>query len=396
MRTNNLFVRSLAMGFVAAGALAFTACDNADNSVPGDDVVVVPHVPGIPSDDSATPNPEVLPEDINTVLPNFNYSVERENNFLVIRFDMTGVKDPYTNDWLRLYGPGDSRQNVWLSIDDVPKGFSIYNTIDDASDKDLSAVDLVFLVDNSGSMSQEANAIARDIIQWSNKLAQTLDVQFACVGYSEYGTINGGVDFTDANTLSDYLNRSSGTYRTMGYGGSNAADIEEAANEMNQNRVSDECGVMALKFADQTYNFRTGANRIYVNFTDEPNQPGGKEEYSTEWVKDLGNWPPTKGTIHTVYSASNNWSETLYYKEHPWNLSEYTGGTTLFANSYFTNVTLDDLPVTGALLNSYIIKFTNIEEIFDGQKHVVRITVKSTSENGTILADKTFEIIFEQ
>ena len=66
-----------------------------------------------------------------------------------------------------------------------------------------------------------------------------------------------------------------------------------------------ECGVAALRMADENFAFRTGANRVYVDFTDEPSQPNGKEEFTVEYVNPVNNnWPTTKGTIHTVYSDS--------------------------------------------------------------------------------------------
>ena len=370
--------------------MLFTACDNETNPVI-DPVVVVP---GIPSDDDATPNPVITTDDLNTVLPNFNYSVSKEDSWYVIRVDMTGVQDPFTGDWVRLYGPATpEKQNVWLSIDDMPKGFSISNTADDEAQQ-TKAVDLVFLVDNSGSMSQEADALATQVLAWANKLkASGLDIRFGCVGYD--GAITGAINITTVEKLNEYLNYGSGTGRTKHFGGADASTLNSKTGPYRTGgSSSNECGAAALRFADEQFAFRTGANRVYVNFTDEPNQPNGNTQYSTEWVKEIANWPVTKGTIHTVYSESKDWTQSINYSEYPWNLSEYTGGTTLFTNSSFYGVSLDDLPVTGALQNSYIIRFTNIEHLFDGQPHDVHITVKSASPNGDILADKVFSITF--
>lgn len=377
----------LLSGLLIAGGVVFTSCGEDDNPVVTD---VTPTVPGIPSDKEAGLNPAIDPNDINTIIPNFNYTVNEEGGVSVIRLDMTGVRDPYTNDWVELFGTKHPNQNVWLSLDDSPKGFSITKVANDKK----SSVDLVFLVDNSGSMSEEANAIARDIKAWAAKLAQTIDIKFACVGYSVSGRINGGIDFTDANGLSEFLGENRGTSSTVGFKGDNADALHTKAN--NFGYTGNECGVMALRFADETFAFRNGANRIYVNFTDEPNQPGNNPEFSTEWVKEITNWPSTKGTIHTVYSAYNTWTQTINYREYPWNLSEYTGGTKLFTDSSFNNVSLDDLPVSGALLNSYIIRFTNVAGVFDGKPHKVKITVKSQSPKGEILAEKIYELTFKK
>jgi len=418
MKKLNFLTQSLVAGLVCVSAVALTSCDNADNPTPDAPVVVVPNVPGIPSDGSATPNPVVLPEEINAVLPNFNYSVDKENGFLVIRFDMTGIQDPNNpNEWVRLYGPGDAQQNVWLEIDDKPKGFSIYNTIDGTSQQQ-APVDLVFLVDNSSSMSEEANAIARDIIEWSKELSKTLDVRFGCVGYG--GFVSGAINLTTAEKMETWLNKSTGIMRTRDF----ADETEEKAQALREAAAGTdyrvvgtgykytnkydpdyyECGVVALRFANDKFSFRPGANRVYVNLTDEPNQPNGKNElFSTQWVKEKANWSSIQGTIHTVYTESASWANSYQQyidKDYPWDLSLYTGGTMLFTNSNFRDangkdVKLSDLPVSSALQNSYVIKFTNIEEIFDGQQHKVKITVKATGTDGAVIAEQTFYIVFQ-
>ncbi len=395
------------------GCFVVTSCEKEDK---------IPSVKGIPNDELATPNPIV--ETTNTNLPNFNYTVENENGWNVIRIDMTGVQDPFTRDWMKLYGPATTaKQNLWLEVDGKPKGFSISNTIDELSELPAPKVDLVFLVDNSTSMSEEADAIYRDIIAWSEQLSQTLDIRFACVGYG--GFVSGAINLTTAEILKNYLENKtwlssvSGIWRTRGFVGSDAETLETAANDANYRVVgsgysykdysdpdSYECGVMALRYANDLFSFRKGANRVYVNLTDEPNQPHGKEDlFSTKWVKN--NWTAEQGTIHTVYTRSasygSNYLELLEdpYTDYPWALSLYTDGTMLFTNSNFrdkdgNDVHLSDLPVSGAMENSYIIRFTNVENIFDGQSHKVHFTVKSNGENGVIIADKTVEIVFKK
>lgn len=368
---------------IAAGMFSLTACTVDDN--PSGGIIVVP---GIPSDVAAEPNP-TLPDAPNTTVPNINYSVETQGGNHVIRLDLTGIQSPDDpTQWLRLYGTGTSEQNIWVSIDDVPKGFVIENTID--SEEQVSAVDLVFLVDNSGSMGEEANTIARDIISWSNDLSSTLDMRFGCIGYDE-GYISGALDITDVNTLSTWLNKSTGTSRTHGFKSDYGTDLQTLANNYRVNNWH-ECGVAGLRMADENFTFRNKANRVYVNFTDEPSQPNNNTEFSTEWVKEPSNWPSVKGTIHTVFSGNKNFTEQIYWNEYPWLLSDYTGGTTIFTNASFTGVSLSSLPITGALQNSYIIKFTNIENLFDGQPHVVKITI--LSPNGTVRAEKEYKITF--
>ena len=375
---------------IAAGLFSLASCTVEDNGSSG-----VITVPGIPSDVEADPNP-TLPDAPNTNVANINYVVEKASNGnKVIRFDLTGIQSPDNpTEWLRLYGTNTSEQNIWVSIDDLPKGFTIENTID--SEVQVSAVDLVFLVDNSGSMDEEADAVAKEILDWSKMLSKTLDMRFGCVGYDYDGKVNGAINMCGINEFDAFLNRSGkyGIYRTMGFVG---PDKDNLYSERNRYRTgyytADECGVSSLRYADDLFSFRKNTNRVYVNFTDEPNYPQGNEPMSTQWVKDPNNWPTTKGTIHTVYSSTwVNWTERPLWEEYPWNLSAYTGGTEIKTNSSFSGVSLSTLPITGALQNSYIIRFTNVENLFDGQPHKVKITI--LSPNGTVRAEKEYVISF--
>ena len=376
---------------IAAGLFSLASCTVEDNGSTG-----VITVPGIPADTEADPNP-TLPDAPNTNVANINYVVETASNGnKVIRFDLTGIQSPENpTEWLRLYGTNTSEQNIWISIDDLPKGFTIENTID--SEEQVSAVDLVFLVDNSGSMGEEADAVAKEILDWSKMLSKTLDMRFGCVGYDYNGEVNGAINMCGINEIDAFLNRSGkyGIYRTMGFEG---PDKDVLAKEYARYRTgtwtADECGVSSLRYADDLFNFRKNTNRVYVNFTDEPNYPQGHEPMSTQWVKDPNNWPTTKGTIHTVYSSTYvNWTERPLWEEYPWNLSAYTGGTEIKTNSSFSGVSLSTLPVTGALQNSYIIKFTNVESLFDGQPHKIKITI--LSPNGTVRAEKEYVVTFK-
>lgn len=376
---------------IAAGLFSLASCTVEDNGSTG-----VITVPGIPADTEADPNP-TLPDAPNTNVANINYVVETASNGnKVIRFDLTGIQSPENpTEWLRLYGTNTSEQNIWISIDDLPKGFTIENTID--SEEQVSAVDLVFLVDNSGSMGEEADAVAKEILDWSKMLSKTLDMRFGCVGYDYDGKVNGAINMCGINEIDAFLNRSGkyGIYRTMGFEGPDKDVLaKEYARYSTGTWSADECGVSSLRYADDLFNFRKNTNRVYVNFTDEPNYPQGHEPMSTQWVKDPNNWPTTKGTIHTVYSSTYvNWTERPLWEEYPWNLSAYTGGTEIKTNSSFSGVSLSTLPITGALQNSYIIKFTNVESLFDGQPHKIKITI--LSPNGTVRAEKEYVVTFK-
>ena len=383
---NRHILQTMLLGL--ALAVSFTSClDNDDETI----ILETPvNSTGIPDDALADPNP-VLEDDPTTNVPNIQTTLDYIDDVPIIRIDMTGVKNAESTDWLRLYGTGSSEQNIWVEVDDVPKGIDVYNNSDKSEGRTIMT-DVVFAVDNSGSMSEEADAIARDIISWSQQLANSgLSVRFGIVGYD--GRITGGIDMTTAEELEKFLNYGSGTSRTMHFS-NNRTDWSTLASRYFLNNSMDECGVAAIRLADENFNFRTGANRVYVNFTDEPNFPTSKSNFSVKYFESQDNWAAAQGTVHTVYSSSKFESNSWNVREQPWLVSEYTGGTTIFASSNFSGVTLASLPVTGAMENSYIIRFTNVEEIFDGLPHTVKITVKSAGNGGEILADKEYEITF--
>jgi len=336
-------------------------------------------VADIPSDEDADPNPAISGGSTANI-PNIQYSVVEEDGSAVFRIDMTGILGTSSGDWMYLRGTNDPDQNIWVEVDGQPKGIKVYNTSDNAGER-VIPVDLVFLVDNSGSMSEEANAIARDITAWAQMLSQSsLDIRFGCVGYD--GHITGAVNLTSYDELADYLNRPgiSGTSRTVGFLNSSLQSYTSAyQNGWN------ECGMAALRFATDHFAWRMGANRIFVNFTDEPNQPGSNRLFSVESLKT--DWTTNLGTIHTVFSDGIENSAEYNYL-----MSDYTGGTSITTSSSFTGVTLNSLPITGALQNSYVIRFSNIDDLIDGQPHDVKITIMSP--DGSVRAERVFSVIF--
>ena len=344
--------------------------------------------PGNSKDLLATQNPEI--ESSNVSVPNVNYTLENKDGApedVVVKMNMTGIMLPGGSEWLRLIGTGESGQNIWVSVDCQPKFVQVYNTIDDADENVVVKNDLVFLVDNSGSMSDEANGLARDLAAWAKSLTTTFDMRFACVGYD--GLITGALNFTSYSDLETYLNRSTGTDRTVGFSGSDASSLQSYKYSYDLKK-DQECPVAALRYADRYFSFRSDANRIYVNFTDEYNYPQGKSDFSVKYLSSQTNWPTTKGTVHTVYSGSTIDSEITNKSEKPWRMSEYTGGTVLYTNGSFSGITLQDLPVTSAIQNSYIIRFSNVAQFMDGKYHEVKVTIYA--EDGSVRAERKFSM----
>ncbi|MCI6828667.1 MAG: PL29 family lyase N-terminal domain-containing protein [Prevotella sp.] len=323
-------------------------------------------------EDPTTPIPDVQDPNIPIPYPGGEFTIDEWGN-CVYSMSVSGITDVDGN-WLKLFGTGLNEQNVWVDVDGQNKGIIVINLEDNTI---RMKNDIVFSVDNSGSMYEEADALARDILDWANELDKAgLDVRFAVVGYD--GTLSGARNICTASELSTYLNSNgSGTSRTYHFGGSDASKLESAASSYYNSYY--ECGSCAIQYANNNFSFRTGANRTYVNFTDEPNQPNYKAGWSVEFFASQQNWPSQYGTIHSVYSDTyTSYTESKNYIEYPWRMAEYTGGTKKFTNSSFTGVSLSDLPISDALMHSYTIRFIIPLELLDGLPHTVTIIVKTS------------------
>lgn len=362
--------------------------------------VVETNSTGIPSADENSEKPYISTSEytISTIpSPIFNEESSNEN---IVRVEFNGIQKPGTtgssaSDFQQLFGTGNENQNTWIEVNNVSMGFMVQNG-SDLGVYEQAQADIIFLVDNSGSMGNEADKLAEQIISWSATVSQTMDVKFGCVGYN--GLINGAIDITDQNSLSSYLDEYTGVSRTKYFGGANSTTLQANATLMNnsESTKSDvECGPMALYYADENLSFRSNANRIFINMTDEYST-APTPDWSVETINPAHstyNWSASQGVIHTIWSGGSYSSSGTYYSwEQPWLMSEYTGGTIkLDAATDYSNVDLDELPVTGAILYSYVVLIDNTSGIMTNGSDI-RITIKS--DDGEIVVVSEFEVVF--
>lgn len=395
---------------IVCGLLVMTACQgNYDNPIIPQGSLD-PLVLSIPSDNGATPAPSItspnltLPTSVTTTLT-VEGGLYPGTFYNVANLKMPGIKNPNTGDWLILHGTYRTDQNVWVTVDGKPKGFTVYNSMCDEL-TDPTPVDIVFLVDNSTSMGDKADKVANEIKDWANSLSTSLDIKYACIGYGFSGRVTGGIDFTDATSLESFLNRSTSYSRTIGFvpsGGDLQTKAADPAYIISSSM--DECGMLAARFAHDNLSWRTNSRRVYINLTDDCNDPCGNAAYSVEWLPT--NWTSGDGEIHSVYFAISSYSSGLMstwwdgvnnsakinHIEDPSLMAQYTGGT----SAIYTNINdfrLRDIPVTATLQEYYIFRFTDIEEyVNDGIAHQVVITIYD--DNGNIRGEEVYNVKFE-
>lgn len=353
-------------------------------------------IDGIPNDALAKPNPSVIPT---IEFPDFAHAiVTGSKDAQIAEFYLPGIKSPTNNNWLYLVGTGGAYaipQNVWVSVDGKPKGCLALNNSNSEIEAPI-AIDFIFLVNNSNNMKEAGDMIYRTLDEWTDALkGENISMAYYCVGYGGGDTkgVNGACNRSTASELKAYLSREgvSGVSRTMGFNDIDA--LEQLAQSKYQN-CDGECGVEALKFANEAFagKFHPNAIRMYLNITDEPNQPGGDPEWSVESIKAQDQWHAGSGTIHTLFSGNQEFSNQVNEYEHPWLLSEYTGGYTTACDSKLTGITLEKLPLTGSLQNCTKIRIANVDDYMDGKYHDVKLTILSGDK--MIQASKTFKLLF--
>ena len=119
------------------------------------------------NDDQASEPPVVT---INTVnIPNMSAPyIEEGSNGNVGNISFTGIKGT-DGQYINLVGTdGGANQNIWLTIDNIQKAIKIVNA---GRGNSMPAADVVFLIDDSGSMGEEADSVAKQVVAWSKVLA---------------------------------------------------------------------------------------------------------------------------------------------------------------------------------------------------------------------------------
>jgi hypothetical protein len=350
--------------FIVISFLLIAGCSKDDNPVNSNN-----DNSDIPADPTNITCPVTT---INNIQPTATIS-STQGNASRISINLTGLVNPVNDQPIQLTALG----NLFVTEDGIVQGIKVTKV----STGNVLTADIVFSVDNSGSMYEEADSIAASIARFAQALqASGLDARFAIVGYDVNGDVAGGINFTNASAIEAYLNREymTGTDRTVYFAGSDSAALANKAYNFAP-EIWDENGVVAILFADSNYSWRAGAQRIFINFTDEPTQPGGYTQWSTPTLCSLISG---EATVHTVWSggdtATSNYWQDLYY-ERPWDMSTCTGGTFVEVPYDASGLDLSTLPVTGALSNSYKVEFITSNP---NNPHTVIITIKESNADG--------------
>lgn len=349
---------------VAVLVMAMLGCAKKDVVQPPDENSDIPKDPPAGS--------HCPPTQFNNLIPSATFSLTAENK-VRIRLNLLGLVNPSTGQPLDV-----QPANVCVEEDGILQGIKVTTP----TNENRLMADVVFVVDNSGSMGEEADSIASRIIAFAHELTtRNIDVRVGCVGHglNSDGFVYGALNLTTADSLDSYLNRFSGVYRTVGFAGQDSAALYQSAANMGS-YAAGENSVIGIRYADQSFRWRVGANRLYVAFTDEPTQPGGDSTFTT--ANFLADWQrePIRGTVHMVFSQDSTaytWQDG--FDERPWALALGTGGSIKFVAFDASDLDLTTLQVTGSIGASRLVEFVTANP---NGVHDLIITIKTAQADG--------------
>ncbi len=226
--------------------------------------------------------------------------------------------------------------------------------------------DVVFIIDESGSMGGDINEVRNNVNNIATQLGASLDPQYALVEFGGSSSAPGNpgltTDLTDATGLSTAL----------------ATLVASGGTEP---------GVEATIFAHDNVSFRPGAGVCYVLITDEDSDGGDLFTAVAKLQAQNATW------FGIVELGSGN-TETMYGPD-VGSLSEATGGEVFHINDFRA----DSQPVLDALLVSCIGSIvegiiltppTDTNPV--GTTHTVTATVRDSQANPVVGVTVTFEV----
>ncbi|MCB1047326.1 MAG: VWA domain-containing protein [Calditrichaeota bacterium] len=269
-----------------------------------------------------------------------------------IRFFLGGMTNPETGGTVDIFynEVHPSLSSIFVFEDGIGKGLRVTPIAMDTGVQ----LSLTFVVDNSGSMGAEADAIATSISGFAQYLDSSgLNVRFGIVGYDEYGNISGALDFTTSDSTFIYLDRGRGTMRTQGFGGGNASVLQQLAAD-SLYRSGGENGAMAIAFAEDNFDWSNNNQGVYVNFTDTCLLPKTNSPDDPFSLQTICARLTEHRTVHTVFSSTRVCPDSLY---HPGEISDCTAGITEFVSSDASDLDLLQLDLLEAIVSGYLVEY---------------------------------------
>ncbi len=235
-----------------------------------------------------------------------------------------------------------------------------YEVVPPASGGSSRLADIVFLMDNSGSMSDEQNAVSNNVSDFIDQLNAT-GVDCA-LGLCRFGGENSGYPIIEENGLltsdTDYFKNSIWT--------------------RNHTSGGFEPGWDALYDSATQFSFRPGSQKIFILITDENCQYSNQGHYSQQEALTILN----NSTITTFSLISTDSGSIQDYGY----ISEQTNGEYMDIYSPFDDILT---AISSQVSNTYVVRYRSSDIAFNGLERIVDITANYLGAIDTATASYT-------
>ncbi|MFQ5629394.1 MAG: two-component regulator propeller domain-containing protein [bacterium] len=219
--------------------------------------------------------------------------------------------------------------------------------------------DIVFIVDNSGSLGDEQQAVNDNMIAFVDSLAAS-GVDFA-LGLCRYGASqNSGNPIIEDN----------GQLTT------DAAYFKNNVWARNVINGFSEPGYFAIVQSATQFNFRPGAQRIFIIITDERADQGGATQQDA--INSCLNNSITVYALIDQFFINNNSDLTV--------VAQQTGGKAFNITDPF-NTILED--IQGAVSNTYVVRYRSSRPVIDGVERIVKVVATHNAESDSAFGKYT-------
>ncbi|MGB5928782.1 MAG: VWA domain-containing protein, partial [Cyclobacteriaceae bacterium] len=239
------------------------------------------------------------------------------------------------------------------SVDDVRNVFkdSTFRVYPPLSENVSKPVDIVFLMDNSGSMGQELDSVSTNVKRFVDSLeARGLDYRLALCRFGQSANSGDPIYVNNAGWYTD------------------AASFKNMWDTENVASGGAEPSWDAMYYSTQQYSFATAAQKVFIHITDEA-ITGNNYRYSNINDKQLviDQLQNVGVTLYTLVPTN----QTVFQDDFG-AIADSTGGRLYDIYSPFVDI-LDDIGED--ISNTYTVRYLPTKPIFDGLEREVAITV---------------------
>lgn len=213
--------------------------------------------------------------------------------------------------------------------------------------------DIVFLIDASGSMGSAINGVKNNVNTFADALvASDVDYRLGLVQFGQYSD-SGHPQLFNSGNLTD------------------AAQFKEFVNTLSATGGY-EPGFLALRMAAQGFNFRPGAQKVFLLISDEDSDDRDKEGTITLLqTNDI--------VVHTAVNCAFEYSSSDYCDGT--SARAATGGQSFSVQGPYSDI-LDSIVTQTA--SSYVIRYKSSNPTFDGTERAMECAITRDADQATV------------